>query len=55
MANAFDDRLVTLDVQLIGPDGQPEGDPYTFDESYYILATGTKFTDTSHVGQVPPA
>lgn len=42
---SFDDRLVTLEVQLIGPDGQPEGQLYTFDQSYYILATGTHFTD----------
>lgn len=47
MTDAFDDRLVTLEIQLIGPDGKPEGPLFTFDQSYYILATGTKFTDGS--------
>lgn len=47
MANAFDDRIVILEVQLIGSDGQPASDPFIFDQSYFILATGTRFTDGS--------
>lgn len=47
MTAAFDNRLVQLEVQLIGSDGQNVGPLYTFDQQYYILATGTKFTDGS--------
>lgn len=47
MVQASDDRLVSLDVQLVGANGQPEGDIFTFDQRYYIIATGTKFTDGS--------
>lgn len=40
MDGAFDDRLVTVDIDA--------GDQqFSFDQSYYILATGTKFTDGS--------
>lgn len=37
---AFDDRLVTLDIDI-------EGETFSFNQDYYILATGTKFTDGS--------
>lgn len=38
--SAFDDRLVTLEIEI-------EGETFSFDQNYYILATGTKFTDGS--------
>lgn len=38
MADAFDDRLVSLTVQI-------ENQTFTFDQEYYILASGTKYTD----------
>lgn len=47
MANAFDDRLVILEVQLIGQDGQPASEPFIFDQEFFIVATGTRFTDGS--------
>lgn len=47
MTGAFDNRLVSLGVQPLNPDGTPDGSPYSFDQSYYILATGSKYTDGS--------
>ena len=38
MANSFDNRLVTLEVVI-------QGQTYTFDQNYYIFATGTKYTN----------
>ena len=43
--NAFDNRLITVGIQLIGANGQPEGSALSYDQSFYILATGTMFTD----------
>lgn len=45
MTSAFDDRLVTLEVQLLNQQGEPEGPLFSFDQRYFILASGTKFTD----------
>ena len=39
MTQAFDDRLVSLTVST------DDGTVLTYDQNYYIIATGTKFTD----------
>lgn len=45
MTEAFDNRLISVGIQLIGANGQPEGAALSYDQSLYILATGTQFTD----------
>lgn len=45
MTAAFDNRRVALDVQILNPDTGAVEETFSYDQSFFIVATGTKYTN----------